>query len=76
MRDCDREAMERLEGHNPLGWKPHGRDAEGNALLRTVLQGAVNPETGVRAQRECFIKITPQGLYYDEIVHGGPTRRD
>jgi hypothetical protein len=40
MRDIDREVLERLEKDgNVLGWKPHSRDAEGNAVLHCTPPG-------------------------------------
>lgn len=72
MRDIDREALERLEkGGNMLGWKPHSRDEEGNAILSCTHPGKVNPKTGERVVRVAYMKITEAGLFYDEVVHGG-----
>lgn len=53
----EQDVLDRLakEG-NPLGWKPHGRDERGQAMLQTVLPG----KPGER--RICRITLTEKGL--------------
>jgi hypothetical protein len=77
MRDIDREVLERLEKDgNVLGWKPRSRDAEGNAVLHCTHPGSVNVKTGERSLRVTYMKITEEGLFYDEVVHGGVSFSD
>jgi hypothetical protein len=60
MRPCDEEMLERLRRNgNPLGWTPHSRDAAGNAIMVCLTS----------MTKATYMKITPQGLYYDTVEH-------
>lgn len=61
LREIDKQMMERLAGRNPLGWRPHSRDEDGNAIFKTVLgAGSKNPGK----VRHCYLKLTPAGIVY------------
>lgn len=62
LRAIDQQMLDRLAEYNPLGWRPERRDDEGNAIFRTDLPGRDG------ATRICWMKVTPKGLLYDEMV--------
>jgi len=65
MRPCDQAVLDHMEEFgNPLGWTPSGRDADGHAIMRTTHTKADG------TLRISYMKITPQGLYYDTVEHG------
>lgn len=70
LKDYEAAFLERWEGmDNPLGWKPWGRDEDGNARMRCAVAGRVrNSITGEKHSvlRICVMTITERGLVYDE----------
>lgn len=64
--DAERAVLERLTKQNPLGWKPAGRDAAGNARLRCAHKLASG------AVRHVQLTIADEGmLYITRVVHAG-----
>lgn len=70
MRPCDQTVLDGLEAEgNSLDWVPHSRDADGHAIMRTT------HTKGDGTLRITYMKITPQGLYYDTVEHGAERGR-
>jgi hypothetical protein len=64
-RQQEMHVLERLGERNICGFKPHGRNEQGEALLRAVLPGRELPDGG-HVIRECFIAITDVGTVHYE----------
>lgn len=72
-REAEMAVLERLSKRNVLGFKPHGRNEEGEALLRAFVPGRQLPEGG-RVIRECYIAITDRGTVHYEIERFPPAK--
>lgn len=65
IREIELAVVERLQNPvtNPLGWRPWGRDAEGNALIGCIVSGPLNLDSKP-TERICTARISKSGLEY------------
>lgn len=61
--EIEREVYERATGgHNFLGWRAHGRDEDGHAVLACTVKGPT--VEGVQMRKTQKVAITQEGLVY------------
>lgn len=65
LRPHEREALERLERvGNPLGWKPHGRNENGDAILHARLSRGAQG-----GHRDCYVTLAPMGSTHGSVEY-------